>query len=138
MTFRESLFQSDNCRGVASITAADVIASLETDHALAEKKARRLASQLRSELISVDFRNYDGASLGSSQGTQRCGWKKLRGLICLIRWIRLKKDKSAFYLILLKRCRCSSEDLQRSNFVATWMVPTTPALFGLGKSFVKL
>ena len=45
---------------VASITAADVIASLETDHALAEKKARRLASQLRSELISVDFRNYDG------------------------------------------------------------------------------
>lgn len=63
-------FQS--CQGVASLTADDIIASLKTDHALAETQARRLASQLRSQPISVDFRKYDGGSL-RAQGTQRCG-----------------------------------------------------------------
>ena len=67
MAFGESDFQSYNCQGVASLTADDVIASLKTDHALAETQARRLASQLRSQPISVDFRTYGGASLGGHE-----------------------------------------------------------------------
>ena len=56
---KEAVVQSVNLQGLAELRGK-AAASLQSDNVLAESGARRLASALRSQPLSINFRRTDG------------------------------------------------------------------------------